>query len=177
MAELERRLREIEEQKADLERKMSRTRSWLAHGQEEAAVLVRKPRLQPAALPQGARDARGRRASAAETAAEPAVETRFSQEDPKRIASMDLGPAGGELKQAVTPQLRIRPTEPVQPFAHGMRGGPALPNRDAPLDPYGVIGEVQRDRKRKGEGSPKAKAIFMTLMTRVLAYVLFRMMT
>ncbi len=171
MAALERRLREIEQQKAELERKMSRTRSWLSREQEDAAMLVRGPRLQPAALPKGAR---GRRA------AEPVgagVETRLSQEDPERIASVDLGPAGEELKQAVTPQLRIRPTESVQPFAPGMRGGPALPNRDTPLDPYGVIGEVQRERKRKGEGSPRAKAIFMTLMTLVLAYVLFRMMT
>ena len=80
------------------------------------------------------------------------------------------------MKQAVTPQMRIRPTEPVQPF-QGLREGPPLRNRDTPLDPYGVLGEVRRDRKRKGEGSPKAKAIFMTMMTQVLAYVLYRMMT
>ena len=160
MAALERRLREIEQQKAELERKMSRTRTWLTREREDAELLVRKPRLQPAALPAGAR-----------------VQERVSREAPERIASAELGPAGGELKQAVTPQMRIRPTEPVQPFGPGLREGPTLRNREMPLDPYGMLGEVQRERRRRGEGSPKAKAIFMTVMTLVLAYVLFRMMT
>lgn len=160
MAALERRLREIEQQKAELERKMSRTRSWLTREQEDSELLVRKPRLQPAALPAGAR-----------------VRERVSTEEPERIASSELGPAGEELKQAVTPQLRIRSTETVQPFGPGLREGPTLRNRETPLDPYGVLGEVQRDRRKRGEGSPKAKAIFMTVMTLVLAYVLFRMMT
>lgn len=177
MAELERRLREIEAQKADLERKMSRTRSWLARGEEEGgAPAPRRPRLQPAALPKELRERREEE-ERARAGAGAGVEERISREEPGRIASMELGPAGEELKQAVTPQLRIRPTEPVQPFSHGMRGGPSLPNRDTPLDPYGVIGEVQRKRRRQGEGSPKAKALFMTGMTLVLAYVLFRMMT
>ena len=95
MAALERRLREIEQQKAELERKMSRTRSWLSREQEETGMLNRRPRLQPAALPKGA-----------------GVAARMSQEDPERIASTELGPAE-ELKQAVTPQMRIRDRKSV----------------------------------------------------------------
>ena len=156
----ERRLREIEREKAQVREQIETVRRWVDDIPEEDRRAL-EPRLRPSA---------GRIISVAEDP---------SDTSPTPGSSLDFapGPEGLDIKRVVMP--RLQRTDLLRP---AIGGGPATARLTEPehdrFRSYLGTGGLKRVREnRRDQGSPRLRTLFMLLMVLTLGFILIKMIT
>lgn len=161
---LERRLKEIEREKAEVRARLEAVRRWAA-----AAPVETEPRLREAAVPEGYRGGRGIEADVVE---------READESPDgETLAFAPGPDGLDVKRVVMP--RLQRTDLLRPAIGGTASAARLmePEHDRFRNYFGSAGLKRVREARREQGSQRVRAIFMIVMVATLGFVLFKMVT
>lgn len=169
----ERRLKEIEREKADVRAQLEAVRRW-ADAVPDAAQMLQEPRLRGTAVPEGYRaDPAARRFGDADV-----VETE-SEQSPDGESSLDFapGPDGLDVKRVVMP--RLHRTDLLRPAIGGAATAARLmePEHDRFRNYFGSAGLKRVREARKEQGNQRFRTIFMILMVATLGFILFKMVT
>ena len=169
---LERRLREIEREKAEVRARLEEVRRW-ADAVPAADQRTLEPRLREPAVPAG--HARGD----LEPGLAGDVLEREAPEIPPEETFLDFapGPEGLDVKRVVMP--RLQRTDLLRPALGGAVAAPRLgePAHDRFRNYFGTAGLKRVREARKEQGSQRLRAIFMLGMVATLGYILFKMLT
>ncbi len=174
---LERRLREIEREKAEVRAQLEEVRRWAdAVPAEDQRTL--EPRLREPAVPAGyARGDLEFGPSSRRLAAD--VLEREAPEIPAEETFLDFapGPEGLDVKRVVMP--RLQRTDLLRPALGGAVAAPRLgePAHDRFRNYFGTAGLKRVREARKEQGSQRLRAIFMLGMVATLGFILFKMLT
>ncbi len=173
MSAWERRLKEIEREKAELRTQIRTVERW--PDSPLPGIPPGEPRLREAAIPVGYRGAH------------PAllrdnleVLVHDTAELPPGEVALDFepGPDGLATKRVVMPRLQrtdlLRPAMGAAPPAAGRLGEP---RHDQLRNYYGVAGLKRVREARREHGSQRLRTLFMVGMVLVLSYVLCQMLT
>lgn len=170
-SDLERRLKEIEREKAELRARIDEVRRWTDAVPVEYAPRS-EPRLRAAAVP----ESQLREASARALLE---IEEREATDPPADETSLDFapGPDGLDVKRAVMP--RLQRTDLLRPAIGGAATATRLiePEHDRFRNYFGSAGLKRVREARKEQGSQRARAVFMLLMVATLGFILFKMIT
>lgn len=170
---LERRLKEIERERAVVRSQIEEVRRW-ADAVPEAGQAPQEPRLRAAAVPEGYRGD-----SAARRFGDPDVVERESEGAPDGESSVAFapGPDGLDVKRVVMP--RLQRTDLLRPAIGGSATAARLvePEHDRFRNYFGSAGLKRVREARKDQGNQRVRAIFMILMVATLAFILFKMVT
>ena len=171
----ERRLREIEREKADVRAQLAAVRSRMDFASDDIR-MPREPRVRGAALPDGYRVEPVPDAVAPLAAG---VMERDAADAPEGEVSLDFapGPEGLDTKRVVMP--RLQRTDLLRPAIGGTAGPTRLmePEHDRFRNYFGTAGLKRVREARKEQGSQRIRAIFMILMVLTLGFILFQMVT
>lgn len=165
----ERRLREIERERAEVRERLEEVRHW-ADSIPDAAQMLQEPRLRDAAVPEGYRRSG--------TAAAGVLE-REAELSPDQETSLDFapGPDGLDVKRVVMP--RLQRTDLLRPAIGGTASATRLmePEHDRFRNYFGSAGLKRVREARKERGNQRIRTIFMVLMVATLGFILFKMVT
>ena len=160
----ERRLREIEREKAQVREQLDGVRHW-AEANPEAYQALQEARP---------------RASTLQAVAAPAgVVEREASTTPGDEVTVDFapGPEGLDTKRVVMPRLQrtvlLRPAIGGSPTTARL----AEPEHDRFRSYLGAAGLKRVRETRQEQGSQRLRAIFMAIMVAILGFILFRMVT
>lgn len=173
MSAWERRLKEIEREKAELRTQIRAVERW--PDSPQPGTPPGEPRLRDAAIPVGYRGAHP-----ALLRDNPELLEPGSADLPPGEIAVDFapGPDGLATKRVVMPRLQrtdlLRPATGGAPTAAGRL---AEPRHDQLRNYYGVAGLKRVREARREQGSQRARTVFMVGMVLVLSYVLFKMLT
>ena len=172
---LDKRLREIEREKARVRERMEEVRRWAGSVPEEGMRLA-EPRLKEPAIPEGMR----LRATGWTDALPGGVGVleRVAEEVPVNEVSLELapGPEGLDTKRVVMP--RLERTDLLRP---SIGGGPsasklAEPEFDRFRNYFGAASLRRVRENRREQGHQRLRAIFMMIMMLMLGFILFKML-
>ena len=170
-SDLDRRLKEIEREKAELRARLDEVRRWADAVPAEYAPRS-EPRLRAAAVP----ESQLREASARALLE---VEERDAVDSPADETSLDFapGPDGLDVKRVVMP--RLQRTDLLRPAIGGAATSARLiePEHDRFRNYFGSAGLKRVREARKEQGSQRARTVFMLLMVATLGFILFKMIT
>ena len=161
---LERRLKEIEREKAAVRARLDEVRRWTP-----AAPAETEPRLREAAVPEGYRGGRGGDLDV--------VERETDEAPDGETVAFAPGPDGLDVKRVVMP--RLQRTDLLRPALGGAASAARLmePEHDRFRNYFGSAGLKRVREARKEQGSQRARAILMIVMVATLGFVLFKMVT
>lgn len=153
----ERRLKEIERERAQVREQLEEVRRWVATAPEPG---FRPPESQVHPVAAG-------------------VVEREAEAAPGGEATLDFapGPEGLDTKRVVMP--RLQRTDLLRPAIGGSPGGARLvePEYDRFRSYLGAAGLKRVRETRKEQGSQRLRAVFMVIMVAVLGFILFQMVT
>ena len=160
----ERRLREIEREKAQVREQLEEVRRW-AEANPEAYQALQEARSRPAAVPA--------------VPAPAGMEERESGAVPEDGMAVDFapGPEGLDTKRVVMP--RLQRTDLLRPAIGGSAANARLaaPEHDRFRSYLGAAGLKRVRETRQEQGSQRVRTIFMAIMVAILGFILFRMVT
>ena len=163
----ERRLKEIEREKAQVRQQMNEVRRW-ADSIPDAEQMLQEPRLRGPATP----DYRRGRSAAG-------VVEMDAAESPENETALDFepGPDGLDTKRVVMP--RLQRTDLLRPAIGGTASAARLvePEHDRFRNYFGSAGLKRVREARKEQGNQRVRAIFMILRVATLGFILFKMIT
>lgn len=176
---VERRLREIEREKAAVRAQLEEVRRW-ADDIPDAAQMCQEPRLREAAIPDGYHRADGAFAPFGRVLGNGAgVLEREAEDAPEDETALDFtpGPEGLDTKRVVMP--RLQRTDLLRPAIGGSAIVPRLaaPSHDRFRNYFGTAGLKRVREARKEQGSQRIRAIFMMIMVATLGFILLKMVT
>ena len=160
----DRRLREIEREKAKVREQLEEVRRW-AEANPEAYQALQETRLRETTLQTVATSA--------------GVVEREADAAPGDEAALDFspGPEGLDTKRVVMP--RLHRTDLLRPAIGGSATNARLmePEHDRFRNYLGAAGLKRIRETRQERGSQRLRAIFMALMVAILGFILFKMVT
>lgn len=177
-SEWERRLREIEREKAGLRERLEEVRRWAAEVPEAAAPRP-ELRVRAAAVPGGPLRAEAAFGPLAEFRPGAGVVEREADEAPTDETALDFtpGPEGLDTKRVVMP--RLQRTDLLRPAIGGSAAAARLlePEHDRFRNYFGSAGLKRVREARRERGSQRLRALFMVVMVATLGFILFKMVT
>lgn len=175
---LERRLREIEREKAAVRAQLEEVRRW-ADAVPAADQMRPEPRLREAAIPAGYHRADDAFAPYGRAWGGAGVLEREAENAPEDETALDFtpGPEGLDTKRVVMP--RLQRTDLLRPAIGGAAAAPRLaePAHDRFRNYFGTAGLRRVREARKEKGSQRVRALFMMIMVATLGFILFKMVT
>lgn len=175
---VERRLREIEREKAAVRAQLDEVRRW-AEDVPDAGQSWPEPRLREAAIPAGYRRSDGAFAALDGVPGRVGVLERETDDAPEGETSLDFtpGPDGLDVKRVVMP--RLQRTDLLRPSIGGSAVAPRLaaPEHDRFRNYFGTAGFKRVREARKEQGSQRLRTFFMLAMVATLGFILFKMIT
>lgn len=172
---LERRLREIDREKAQLREQIETVRRW-ADSPVEAARVWPEPRF---------RDSSGSEAVPVATGARPrgdvlaGVVEMPAADMPDNELALDFspGPEGLDVKRVVMP--RLQRTDLLRPAIGGASAATRLmePEHDRFRNYLGTAGLKRVRETRRDQGSQRLRTLFLLMMVLTLGFILFKMIT
>lgn len=172
---LDKRLRDIEREKARVREQLEEVRRWADSVPEEVARLA-EPRLKEAAMPAGGRS----RAMASMDALPGGVGVleRVAEEVPVNETMLELGPGpeGLDTKRVIMP--RLERTDLLRPSIGGSLSASKLaePEFDRFRNYFGSASLKRVRESRREQGYQRVRAIFMMVMVLMLGFILFKML-
>ena len=168
---VERRLKEIEREKAELRAQLAEVRRWAETGPADPARR-NEPRLRAAAVPESYRRETSARALLD-------VAERETDDSPADETSLDFapGPDGLDVKRVVMP--RLQRTDLLRPAIGGSASAARLvePEHDRFRNYFGSAGLKRVREARKEQGNQRVRTVFMLVMVATLGFILFKMIT
>ena len=175
--EWERRLREIEREKARLREQAKEVRRW-TDSVPETDLLSQEPRWRGTATPD-VRRAQAVSGSYGIGLGGAQVLEMDSEDSPENETSLDFspGPDGLETKRVVMP--RLQRTDLLRPAISAQISPNKLvePQYDRFRNYFGTTGLKRVREARKEQGSQRIRAIFMMIMVLMLGFILLKMIT
>ena len=175
---VERRLREIEREKAGVRARLEEVRRW-ADAIPDADQMLQEPRLREAAMPDGYHRADGAFAALGRGPSGGGVVEREAAAAPEDEMALDFmpGPEGLDTKRVVMP--RLQRTDLLRPAIGGSASAPRLaaPEHDRFRSYFGTAGFKRVREARRERGSQRLRTLFMLGMVATLGFILFKMVT
>lgn len=172
---LDKRLREIEREKARVREQMEEVRRW-ADSVPDAARMLSEPRFRDEGLSHSYRPVAGAGALATEVASAGVLE-QVAAAAPENETSLDFapGPDGLDTKRVVMP--RLQRTDLLRPAIGGgaTPGKLVAPEHDRFRNYLGSAGLKRVREARRERGSQRIRALFMLVMVLTLGFILFKM--
>ena len=173
----ERRLREIEREKARIREQMDEVHRW-ADSIPEGERVLREPRFRATAVPDCPYDEDPIRPFGAVYRGVGVVE-RQAEVAPADKSSLDFepGPEGLDTKRVVMP--RLQRTDLLRPGAANTSAQPRLmePEHERFRSYFGSAGLKRVRQARRERGSQRLRTFFMILMVLTLGFILLKMVT
>jgi hypothetical protein len=171
----ERRLREIEREKAQLREQIAGVRRW-ADAVPDAGQRLPEPRFRGTAAPDVRRTDI---ASNSYGIGFSGVVEMPAEDSPENETALDFapGPEGLDTKRVVMP--RLQRTDLLRP---AIGGGPSAaklvePEHDRFRNYFGNAGLKRVREARRDQGSQRLRTVFMLMMVLTLGFILFKMIT
>ena len=167
---MERRLREIEREKAEVRAQLEEVRRW-ADAVPDAAQMCQEPRLREAAIPEGYHRADGAFSPSDCVWDGAGVLEREAADAPVDETALDFtpGPEGLDTKRVVMP--RLQRTDLLRPALGGAAVAPRLaaPAHDRFRNYFGTAGLKRVREARKEQGSQRIRAVWVRAEIALLA--------
>lgn len=174
---LERRLREIEREKARIREQMEEVREW-ADTIPDPGTLLKTPRYRETAVPDMPGGEEPIRPFGT-TIREVEVVERLTEDTPEHERALDFepGPEGLDTKRVVMP--RLQRTDLLRPGMGDPRTQAHLvpPEYERFRNYFGSAGLKRVRHARRVKGSQRFRTVFMILMVLVLGFILLKMVT
>ncbi|MDR0994285.1 MAG: hypothetical protein LBN38_06980 [Verrucomicrobiota bacterium] len=168
---LERRLKEIEREKARIREQMADVARWV----EPVTAVAVMPRVRESAVPDARRVANH---SIGNVLSGMGVVEIQAEDVPENASSLEFapGPGGLETKRVVMP--RLQRTDLLRPSVGGSHA-PRLaePEYDRFRNYFGTTGLKRVREARRERGSQRVRTLFMIGMVFTLGFILFKMVT